>query len=193
MNTKELNYANLIANAETVDTTTGTNGYPQALKVAYTADKLSELETLKEAAEAAGHEVEVVSLHRRDGWRLWERSHVWGIDGVKYMNVSESDTTVTLTEDSDHENAAFDLIIGDNGESLTSLKDLEQAAKDARRLADEFERVIIASEPGERTVIFMDMDNRSVDYSVTTDQNGYEHDTHHYKTGLLITEKADQE
>lgn len=179
-------YAELIATAQKVDTTTGMNGYPQHLKVAYTADTMAELRDLKEAAEAAGHQVSILGLHRRDGWALWERQANNGLEDDRWMG-SGGDWMITMDKDSDAEALAFAAVCGEEykvEDAYDLFKKSEQVGSLADELPDPDEL-----EDGEQVVCFIDTGNWSIDYTVKTGQNGYSYDTHHYRSALLIEER----
>ena len=191
MNTAEKAYQDIVANTERVDTTREASGYPRGLKMAYTADNMQELRDLKEAAEAAGHSVEIIRLHRQDGWALWARSEGGDLEDDAYMGRSERDTVVTLNSDSHAEAEAFDLLCGE-GFTIEDEKGLFNTAAAVRRLADDFPYTEDLEE-GEAINVFVDLDNARVDYTVRTGQNGYSYDTHHYHTALLIKEREEEE
>lgn len=53
-----------------VETTIGINGYPKCLK-----DAIVGFENFKQAEEfAEKHNLRITTLHKRDGWQLWERN-----------------------------------------------------------------------------------------------------------------------
>lgn len=65
-------------NLEAAEITTGMNGYPRGLRGAVLLSGCGRTaEQMKELADLYG--VELVSLHRRDGWQLWE-SQGWQWD-----------------------------------------------------------------------------------------------------------------
>lgn len=173
-----------------IDTTTGMNGYPQALRVAHTADTMAELREAKEQAEAQGHSVTVLRLHRRDGWALWVRDHHHGLDDDHWMGVSESDTTIRITNESNVEDEAFNLVVGEGGE-MYSAQELFDAAKRVRELADELPDPDTLEE-GDEVVCFLGQGHR-VEYTVATGQNGYCCDTYQYCSALLVVEREDDE
>ena len=178
-----------ISTARNVDTTTGMNGYPERLRVAITADTMGELRELKDRHEAQGDTVEIIRLHRRDGWALWERDHDVDLDDERWMGTAPDEWTIDLTPDSDGMDEAFTLLIGEDGSDITTAKGLERAAGAVEALGKELDSLIDDLEDGQICRVWIDMDNRAVDYSVRTGQNGYSYDTHHYKSALLITER----
>lgn len=69
-------------NLEAAEITTGMNGYPRGLRGAVLLSGCGRTaEQMKELADLYG--VELVSLHRRDGWQLWE-SQGWQWDLYDY-------------------------------------------------------------------------------------------------------------
>lgn len=181
----------LATGIETVDTTTGMNGYPQHLRVAYTADTMGELRALKEAAEAAGHEVSVIQLHRRDGWALWERSNDHNLDDDRWQGTGDNDWTITIEPNSNCDNEAFNAVCGD-GYEVEDAGDLFKRSEQVSSLSDALPDPSDLNE-GERIVCFIDTGSWSIDYTVKTGQNGYAYDTHQYKSALLIAEREQDE
>lgn len=180
-----------LSTAERVDTTTGQNGYPRHLRVAYTADTMGELRALKEAAEAEGHEVSAIRLHRRDGWALWERDHDHDLDDDRWMGESDNDFTIKLDRSSNLDDEAFSAVCG-GGYEVHDASDLFKKAEQVRSLSNELPDPSDLSD-GESIVCFIDTGNWCIDYTVNTGQNGYTHDTHHYKSALLIVERQEDE
>ncbi len=189
----EMTYEAALEQCRTVDTTEGGgNGYPRRLRVAHTADTMGELRELKEAAEAAGHEVSVLTLHRRDGWALWERSNDYDLENDRWMGMSERDTVIDIDRDSDREQEAFDLICGE-GYEVEDAADLIAKAEAVRELAEELADPD-ELEDGEIVRHMLDANNSwSIAYTVCTGQNGYSHDTHQYCTALVIVERDEEE
>ena len=191
MNTAEKAYQDIVANTQRVDTTREASGYPRGLKVAYTADTMQELRDLKEAAEAAGHTVEVTRLHRQDGWALWARSEGGDLEDDAYMGRSERDTVISIDKDCEQEAQAFNLIVGE-GYEVKDLDDFNNKAKAVLNLSRELPDPMDL-EDGEEVKVFMDTNNWSINYTVKTGQNGYSYDTHYYHTALLIKEREEEE
>lgn len=196
METKTKTYADILSTVKSIDTTAnGGNGYPRHLKIAYTADTMGELRELHEAATAEGHDVDIVSLHRRDEWALWERVNtgsVHDLDDDRWMGTSESDWTITIDKDSDTDALALDAICGD-GYTVQDAVDLFTKADAVKALSAELPDPD-ELEDGEDVIAFCDADNGwRVDYTVKTGQNGYSHDTHDYCTALIITEQEEED
>lgn len=58
---------------ERIDTTTGINGYPKEVQTAlYGFESADELNKF---AQEHQNEGEIITIHRRDGWKLWERGN----------------------------------------------------------------------------------------------------------------------
>lgn len=173
---------------ERVDTTTGTNGYPQKLRVAYTADTMGELRTLHDRAKDGGYNVQVVRLHRRDGWALWGRLVPWnGLEDDNWTQAGPSDHPIVIDPDTDPQELAFDAV---GSTDIRSASDLHETSRRVRQLAHELPDPGDLCE-GEKWYVFLG-DDGCIDYTVKTGQNGYSFDTHHYKTGLIITAKDEE-
>lgn len=168
-----------------VDTTSSPTGYPQRLRIAYTADTMEELRALKDAAEADGHRVDVVTLYRRDGWALWHRMTSGDLDDEAWM---QAGAHIKLSRHCDAEQEAFDLIAKDM--TYDTLEDMRDAV---RRVEDLEESLPDPSDlkEGEQYAVQLN-DNMRVQYYVKTGDTGYSYDTHNYCTALLI-EEAGQE
>ena len=70
------------AGYDVVETTSGVNGYPADLKYAVTG--FEDFESAQEFAKMNG--LTLISLHKRDGWQLWERG---GSVSEPYKNSAE--------------------------------------------------------------------------------------------------------
>lgn len=174
----------------TIETTEGGgNGYPRRLKVAHTADTMRELREHRDAELSAGNEVEIVRLHRRDGWALWERVGYCSLHDDAYMGTSDNEWTTEVTKDSDCVEVAYMAVCGERYE-VQDAADLIAKAKAVKELADDLPDPDDLEE-GERVLVFLD--GWSINYTVKTGQNGYNYDTHQYCTGLIVTERDEEE
>lgn len=186
-------YDQVLHGAKQVDTCSDPGGYPRGLRVAYTADTMAELRELQEAAEAEGHDVTPIMLHRCDGWSLWHRmsnDHYLGDD--RWMGAGEQDWTISINSDCDREQEAFDAICGYRYE-LEDVEDLMAKARAVQKLAEDLADPD-SLEDGEMVIHFLDSNNSwVVNYSVRSGQNGYSYDTHQYCTALLIEEREEEE
>lgn len=172
-----------------VDTTTGINGYPRDVRVAYTADTMAELRAMKANFERDGYDVAVVELHRRDGWALWERSSDHNLDDDRWTATDPEGFSLRLVNGSDLLEEAFELIVTDVSE-IQSADDLLSYVDRVRQLADQLPDPSDLLDGEEYAVTLSD--NLDVRYYVRTGQNGYVYDTHHYCSALLI-EKREEE
>lgn len=173
-----------------VDTTEGSNGYPRALRVAYTANTMGELREAYDAAKAEGCEVNIVRLYRRDGWALWERrGHEYALDDDQWMGTSEGDWIIDVDKDSDREGVAFDHICG-GGWSPESADELYAKAEAVRELA-----LDLADPDGleEGETVRHWMDGSRIMYTVKTGDTAYSYDTHQWCIALEITEPEEEE
>lgn len=173
-----------------VDTTTGLNGYPRDVRVAYTADTMAELRTMKEDFESAGYDVAVVQLHRRDGWALWERSSDHNLDDDRWTPIDPGSFRLHLVNGDDLLEKAFKLIVPDVSE-IQSADDLLSYADRVRELADELPDPDDLLDGEEYAVTLRD--DLTVAYYVRTGQNGYAYDTHQYRSALLIEKREEEE
>lgn len=163
----------------TSETTTGSNGYPQGLKLALTDfDTITQAEEIKSKLEAKGHEVEVIELHKRDGWGLWGRDRAYLGKGM-YAEAGENDWTVDIAPMEDTHKVALEVIFGEH-EFVLNPDQLEIVREFARCLKHEQHNTLTVT-------VFYDPDqNYRVDYSCHEESTGYSHDTHTYKLGLLV-------
>jgi len=173
-----------------VDTTSSADGYPRHLQVAFTADTMIELREAKEAAEADGCTVEVVRIHRRDGWAMWYRSNDYDLKDDRWMGESERDWTINITKDSDREQEAFEAVCG-TGYQPEDASDLIAKARAVEYLTNELTDPEELEE-GDVVKHFLDSDDWGIAYTVRTGQNGYYYDTHHHRTALIITEPEEE-
>lgn len=188
-------YTEIIADCKEVETTErGGNSYPRRLRRAYTADTIGELRDLVQAAQAAGHKVSVLYLHRRDGWALWERYNTASdhdLEDDYFQAKAEDDWTITITNESDAKQEAFLAVCGE-GYPVDDAQDLFRRAKQVRYLASELPDPANL-EDGESVVVFMDANNRSINYTVATGQNGYGYDTHEWCLAVEVEEVEEEE
>lgn len=175
---------------ETVETTSEGNGYPRHLRMAYTAESMAELRAAKEQAEAEGCKVEVVQLHRQDGWALWHRwNYLHGLGDEAWMGCNDRDWTVDIEQGADLLGLAFEIVCG-MGYEVQDVADLLEKAETVEELAGELPDPDDL-EKGEKVRVWLD--GAQVLYTVRTGQNGYCYDTHHRRTALLITEPEEDE
>ncbi len=175
-----------------IDTTQGGgNGYPRHLRMCLTADTMGELRELYDEAIAAGNDVTVELLHRRNGWHLWERANFGSEHDLcdDYYQNAGNDTVVDIEHDSDPEQEAYNLIVGDAGDIIDGPKSLFREADRVEELAEELN---VDVEEGETERFFFD-NELCVKYSVRTGQNGYRYDSHQYCTALTIVEQEEEE
>ena len=86
---------------------------------------------------------------------------------------------------------AFDLICGVRYE-LEDMADLLSKANAVRMLSAELPDPNDMDDE-EQVEVFIYTNNWTINYTVKTGQNGYSYDTHQYCTGLIITEKEEDE
>lgn len=165
---------------ETVETTSSQSGYPEYLKTAYTSDSLKELDNFKTALENEFKlEVEVVFLHKKDGWNLWSRVNAGFLDLKHYYRHWENEWSLEILKDDSIEDI-IEALLGEGWED--NVDDPDQAYID---WADsEWGELVNSNWEG---IVFYNPDDEfSINYTLTEDQNGYCYDTHHYKYGLIV-------
>lgn len=187
----EQEYQERLSRARKVDTTSERSGYPRNIKVAYTADTWEELLGLEAAALKAGHQVEAVRLHRRDGWALWHREHIWSIDTTAYTASGDLDFAIRIEHDTNTDAEAFRAVLGEDGQDIQEAKDLYMAAAQVSTLADALAAESDDLEEGEFCMVFLD--GADILYAVPSTVNGYSYDTHQFTTAIIITETNETE
>lgn len=187
---EKVSLAELVAhhNVIQVDTTSSPTGYPERLRIAYTADTMAELRALKDAAEADGHRVDVVALYRCDGWALWHRMTHGDLDDEAWTQPGVNGTFITMNMRSCAEQEAFNLIAKDR--TFDALDELRDAIDRVEDLASDLPDPSELKE-GQQYAVQLD-DNLRVQHYVKTGDTGYSYDTHNYCTALLI-EEAEQD
>lgn len=171
----------MLAGMQREVTTSDASGYPRYLKVVYTTDTMEELREAKEAAEEAGAEVDVIRMHRRDGWNLWCRSMDADLSDDAWTGEDGRTMRWTLPPGEDREALAFEIVMGDDGRDIRDVEALRKALRGVEDLAGDI------PEPDERDVYLFVDDELRIAYTVEDGHNGYSYDTHHYRTGLIVT------
>lgn len=150
-----------------IETTTGTNGYPQNLKLAIVG-----FENFEDAqALADKYNLDVQSFEKRDGWQLWSRNNrtmfeaykldVWRDFGDNY---NEVDADVIIDS------------IKDNIDNL-EYKDVADYLREQANILEEIEN----AEEDEVVVTYM---GEYYD-TLPRESMSFYHDTRHYIIGLI--------
>jgi hypothetical protein len=173
-----------------LNTTTGSNGYPQNTNYAIIADTITELEEVAEKLESLGCSISKLELTKRDGWSFWNRSSLDFSKGHYHNYVSDQDYTVDIDCDEMDEDEIkqelFNVIVGD-GSAIEDYERLSHYSNIINNLFDEIEY----SEGNRR--FFLDANNDySIDYSVSDEDTGYNYDTRHYQLAIAIDEFPEQ-
>ena len=120
-------------NLEYIETTTGTNGYPQNIKPA-----LVGFETFEQAQEIADmYNLSIESFEKRDGWSLWTRNNRTMFDAYKLDaqrdfgdNYNEVDADVIIDGIKDNiDNLEYEDIADYLTEQATILEEIESAGE----------------------------------------------------------------
>lgn len=176
--------------SQRIETTSEGNGYPRHLRKAYTAETMADLREAKEQAEADGCTVEVIQLHRRDGWAFWHRhGTLRDLEDDAWMGWGASDWTVDIEHGGDLLELAFEIVCG-MGYEVQDVADLLAKARAVQDLAD---CLPDPDELEEGEMVRVWLEGTEILYTVHTGQNGYCYDTHQWRTALLITEPEEEE
>lgn len=160
-----------VCGLDVVETTTGRNGYPQNIKQAIVG--FDEWEYVVSVAERYG--LRITTLHKRDGWQLWERNgdttleplkptEEWYGDNYKFY---QGDDTQTFFFD---EMKPFLGDIDSYEELLSFIDDKRDAIKQIER-AYENEWVVLREGEHYETI--------------GKECMSWSHDTHHYVIALM--------
>ena len=171
-----------------VETTTGSNGYPQNLSYVYYCDSRNEMKEIISELVAEGYEVNELFLRRRNGQQLWNRDNCIH-NNVNLGHASEQDWYMHLDMNDTEENlrdTIFDFLIGDDEDYIEDI-----GRKEVKRRVDSFYDEISCCKGEGSTYIFYspDQDNR-VDYVITEDCTGYhDGDVTSYQMAFEVIEK----
>lgn len=162
--------------ADIVNVTKGVNGYPMGLHRAITFDDDSfDWGNIEEIANY--HNLEIVALHKRDGWNLWEKHH-------------NADSPFNLTEDMFGDNAVCwtdegcfieDLLERINGNCITNFDDLKDIIDDAEEIISHLRYI----DDNEQVLC---INHRFYDI-IKKEAFAYNYDTHYYQIALIEKEK----
>lgn len=180
-----------------VETTVGSNGYPQSLNWAMTSDSIAQLLKAKESLEQEGYEVEELFLKKKDGQQLWNRSNTYikkgqmqiASDQDYYIDLDYNTSIDELIQevkefwyggDQDHlKELALDAVEDQSVESVAEFMDT--IIKEAKSFIEE------AGEEGVIRVFVNNNDLKHIDYTVTDDQTGYSYDSSSYQVAIRVS------
>lgn len=160
---------------EMVETTTGMNGYPQDLGVALIGfDDFAQAEKL-----AKEYGMRITTLHKRDGWHLWERNN----DATWYpIKKSASDYGDDYNDYCGGDVASFfECEKGALERDFDSLEELEELVKNWREIADEIEN---ASEDE----LVITCEGRYYK-TIQKESMRWSHDTHTYEIAVIFEDE----
>lgn len=128
---QELAYEN---GYQTIETTTGRNGYPQELKYAIVG-----FDTFDEAQEFAdNHELELQIFHRHFGWQLWVRDNnrAWDeLDIMPFFQDEDGTQVFTIDDAEDY----FDEHVKPFLSEMTCIEELEAFIERQKVIIDQFD------------------------------------------------------
>jgi hypothetical protein len=162
--------------ADIVNVTKGVNGYPMGLHRAITFDDDS-FDWLDIEDIANIHNLEIVALHKRDGWNLWEKHY-------------NANTPFNLTENMFGDNAVCwtdegcfieDLLERINGNCITNFDDLKDIIDDAEEIISHLRYI----DDNEQVLC---IDHRFYEI-IKKETLAYNYDTHYYQIALIEKEK----
>lgn len=177
-----------IEELEQVNTTNGTNGYPSNVKNAYIGfDNADELN-----AFAKEHKCNIVSLHKRDGWHLWEREYVPFAEEYEIGAETYGDDYASF----DNWQEVLNEMLFIDGELKSAIKDgnMEEISNLSKRiwylaiLANDYKEEL--EQPNTQIITTFSSDYADCMISAIKSLNLY-CDTHHYTFGVELVEEND--
>lgn len=129
-------------NLRVLDVTHGINGYPESTEYAVAGFK-----TFAEAEDfAEGHDLTVVSLHKKDGWHFWEEAGT--CNGPLEISAEDYGNDFTIYEDIDD---FYDFAVSSLSESFKYFPEgTQDILKDLLTIRDTIESL----EEGQKAVVY---------------------------------------
>lgn len=157
-----------------IETTSGSNGYPENIKPAIIGFK-----TFEEAEEIANqYGLEIQSFTKKDGWSLWSRTNNNAYEAMTISadadfgdNYSEFES---MTED-DFIEQEIEPILKDT--EFGTIEDIEEFIKSRKNLFEEIENL----EDGQIVISYYGAYYETIDKKCMY----FSHDTNHYAIGLI--------
>ena len=158
---------------ELIETTTGINGYPKALKHA-----LIGFENFEQAKEIANkyHEFRITTFHKRDGWQLWERNNNTTYEAFQSSASDCGDDYNQFTS----ENAVdyFENEVKPFLEDFENFETLNDFLKEREEVLDKIQIL----DDNELVITYQ---GRYYD-TIKQESMSFYHDTHSYQIGIII-------
>jgi hypothetical protein len=163
-----------IHNLDVIETTIGSNGYPEHLKDALIG--FENFSQAKEIAEEYGFKIE--AFHKKDGWALWERNNNTRYEAFKNDSSDFGDDYHEYNMDSFDDEADFiSEEIEPFFESFKSFDDVEQFLESKKELWEKIQEC-------EDDEVVITSSGRYFD-TIKTTSMAFSHDTHNYVIGLI--------
>jgi hypothetical protein len=161
-----------VYNLQWMEVTQGRNGYPMGLYKAISSDNFDSFKELEEFANE--NNLSIVSLHKRDGWDLWENR---GTMYKPYSNSAEDFGDNYSEFHKMNEEQFFEQEIHPVLEDISDFDSLEDFLKCKKQIWEEIEAM------EEDEIVLTHEGN----YSETLKQESlsFSHDTHNYKIALI--------
>lgn len=154
-----------------IETTDGMNGYPKNLQCA-----LIGFETFEQAEEfAQENDLDVVCLHKRDGWQLYERGEI----AYEPFNIKADDygDNYNMFKPSDLEDY-YENEIKPCLDSFDNLEDLQKFLEDQNEIMDELENC----DENEAVITYC---GKLYERITAIRAMEFYHDTHYYVIGVM--------
>lgn len=160
-------------NISVVETTTGTNGYPQCLKKA-----LIGFENFEQAKEIANQypEVRITTFHKRDGWQLWERDNNTTYEAFQKSASDFGDDYNQFTSED-----VEDFFENEVKPFLESFEDFESLNKFLKEREEVLDKIQLLDD----NEIVITYQGRYYD-TIEKESMSFYHDTHSYCIGIII-------
>lgn len=162
-----------ICGLNVVETTTGRNGYPQNIKKAIIGFNYDEWKYAESIADKYG--LRITTLHKRDGWQLWERNGDTTIEPLKPTEEWYGDN-YRLYEGEDTD-TWFEDVVKPHLDNMMNWADLEDYFEEAKQV---YEKIMLADD----TEWVVTRDDLYYE-TISKESMSWSHDTHNYVIALM--------
>ena len=164
-----------------VETTIGSNGYPEQLKYAYYLDDKDELMKLVSKLEADGYNITELLLRRKNGQQLWNREESY-FNSVDFSIAKDSDYVLSINMDNSEDEIKEEI-------KTTLFYDDEDLMND---IIDEFYNEL-RGETGGVTVFYDPNNDDNIDYIIRENDTGYhDGDVTSYQMAFIAEKSMDE-
>lgn len=160
-----------VCGLDVVETTTGRNGYPQNIKQAIVG--FDNWEYAESVAERYG--LRITTLHKRDGWQLWECNGDTTLEPLKPDASWYGDNYQAY--EGDDVQTWFEEVVKPHLDNVMNWTDLEDYFEEAKQVYDE---IMLADD----TELVITHENSYYD-TISKECMSWSHDTHHYVIALM--------